>query len=102
MDSCAEQAQTMRMHQGVRLRATNTAAVPGDSTSATSYVGLHAAASPAREALLCGDTDTTTMVSGSPHLATNSLRDWCCSSTVSADVTQPLHARQSFRLTLIA
>jgi hypothetical protein len=104
-------------------------------------------ASPASDALLCGDIDTTTMLSASSHLDTNSFKLWACSdtqqhtqdgawvggtpgqlvtpsplhhstsalmpptshphthppprttptcsSTVSADVTQPLHVRQS-------
>lgn len=56
--------------------------------------------SPAREARVCGEMDTTTTASGSHSLARSSRPLWCCSSTVSAEVTQPLHARQSCSETL--
>jgi hypothetical protein len=38
-------------------------------------------ASPASDALLCGDIDTTTMLSASSHLDTNSFKLWACSDT---------------------
>ena len=54
-----------------------------------------------REALDWGETDTTTILSDW-SAAISSPVLWCSSKTVSADVTQPLQARQSCKLTLTA
>ena len=55
---------------------------------------------PASDARDCGETDTITIAPGSVSLDVTSPTLCASSSTVSADVTQPLHARQSLSETL--
>lgn len=73
---------------------------PAARRARTSAYEIFAAA--ASDARLCDDTVTTTANAGSARRARSSTELWCSSSTVSADVTQPLHARQSCSETLIA
>ena len=52
----------------------------------------------AKDTTLCSDTETTTLPL--PKASSTLGKDCSCSSTVSAEVTQPVQARQSLRLTV--